>query len=332
MSGPANVKRESESEYSPHSRSLSPSSAPHAIVLKAVSRWYGNVVAVNNVSCEIGPGITGLLGPNGAGKSSVLHMMAGLLRPSAGEVTVDGRSPAKDASIYRLLGLVPEREAVHDYLTGIEFVRACARLHELPDAEAATRKAIDMLDMAGAQDRRIGTYSKGMKQRIKVAAALVHDPRIILLDEPFNGMDPRQRLHMMDVLRVLAAEGRVVVISSHILEELNDFATTVQVMVAGRLAASGKFRDIRRHMTDRPHTFRIRSSDDRRLGAALLADASVIAVELTDAGVMVRTGERGQMTRNLARIARDARPPITLREIRPTDESLESVFAYLVDQ
>jgi ABC-2 type transport system ATP-binding protein len=301
-----------------------------SVVLSGVSRWYGNVVAVNNVSCEIGPGITGLLGPNGAGKSSILHMMAGLLRPSAGHLTVDGRAPARDPDIYRIVGLVPEREAVHDYLTGVEFVRACAQLHELEDVDGAVRKAIDMLDMAAPQHRKIATYSKGMKQRIKVAAALVHDPAILLLDEPFNGMDPRQRLHMMEVLRRLAIEGRIIVISSHILEELNDFATNVLVMVAGRLAASGKFREIRRLMTNRPHTFNIRSSDDRRLGAALLTDPSVIAVELTSGGLTVRTGERGTMTRFLARAARDAR--ISLREIRPTDESLESVFAYLVDQ
>jgi ABC-2 type transport system ATP-binding protein len=301
-----------------------------SVVLSGVSRWYGNVVAVNNVSCEIGPGITGLLGPNGAGKSSILHMMAGLLRPSAGHLTVDGRPPARDPDIYRIIGLVPEREAVHDYLTGIEFVRACAQLHELEDVDGAVRKAIDMLDMAAPQHRKIATYSKGMKQRIKVAAALVHDPAILLLDEPFNGMDPRQRLHMMEVLRRLAIEGRIIVISSHILEELNDFATNVLVMVAGRLAASGKFREIRRLMTNRPHTFNIRSSDDRRLGAALLTDPSVIAVELTSGGLTVRTGERATMTRFLARAARDA--GISLREIRPTDESLESVFAYLVDQ
>ena len=293
-----------------------------------VSRWYGNVVAVNDVTFTLTPGVTGLLGPNGAGKTTILHMMAGLLRPSAGAVLIDGMPAAGSPDIYRKVGLIPERETVHDYLTGLEFVRACARLHELPDAAAAARRAIDLVDMAGPMHRRIATYSKGMKQRIKAAGALVHDPAILLLDEPFNGMDPRQRLHMLEVLRDLGSQGRVIVISSHILEELNDLATNILVMVSGRLAASGHFREIRKLMTDRPHTFHIRSSDDRRLAAALLADQSVYGVELSPEGIVIRTGERGTLTRTIARTARDNKVRVT--EIRPTDESLESVFAYLV--
>jgi ABC-2 type transport system ATP-binding protein len=286
------------------------------------------VVAVNDVSFTLGGGVTGLLGPNGAGKTTILHMLAGLLRPSSGQVLVDGRPAAGSPALYRRLGLIPEREAVYDYVTGWEFVRACGRLHHLPDADDAARRAIALVDMAEAQHRRIATYSKGMKQRIKVAGALVHDPAILLLDEPFNGMDPRQRLHMLGVLRDFGAQGRVVVISSHILEELNDLATNILVMVAGRLAASGHFREIRRLMTDRPHTFRIRSSDDRRLAAALLADQSVLGVELSTDGLTIRTGERGTLARTIARVARDGR--VRLTEIRPMDESLESVFAYLV--
>ena len=300
------------------------------VELRNVSRWYGNVVAVNDVSFTLGPGITGLLGPNGAGKTTILHMMAGLLRPSVGQVLIEGVAAAGTPEVYRRLALVPEREAVQPFLSGYEFVRTCARLQSLPNADDATRAAITLVDLADAQHRKIGTYSKGMRQRIKIAGALVHDPAILFLDEPFNGMDPRQRLQMMDLLRELAARGRVIVISSHILEELDDLATNVLVMVAGRLAASGHFREIRRLMTDRPHTFTIRSSDDRRLAAALLGDATVFGVELTPAGLVVRTTDRGAMTRGLPRLARDAR--IRLVEIRPTDESLESVFSYLVDR
>jgi len=295
-----------------------------------VSRWYGNVVAVNDVSFALGPGVTGLLGPNGAGKTTVLHMMAGLLRPSSGTVLVNDAPAAGDTNVYRSLGIIPERESVHDYLTGWEFVRACARMHGLADADAAATRAIELVEMTPPQHRRISTYSKGMKQRIKVAGAMVHDPTILLLDEPFNGMDPRQRVHMLEVLRHLGAQGRLVVISSHILEELNDLANNILVMVAGRLAASGHFREIRRLMTDRPHTFRIRSSDDRRLAASLLGDESVFSVELTPDGLMIRSGQRGTLTRSIARSARDAK--VRLHEIRPTDESLESVFSYLVNR
>jgi ABC-2 type transport system ATP-binding protein len=312
----------------------SPPSAASTVVtgieVRNASRWYGNVVAVNDVSFTLGPGITGLLGPNGAGKTTILHMMAGLLRPSAGDVLVRGVAAAGNPDIYRQLALVPEREAVQPFLSGFEFVRMCARLQHLPNVEESTRRAIELVDLADAQHRKIGTYSKGMRQRIKIAGALVHDPSLLLLDEPFNGMDPRQRLQMMDMLRGLAAAGRVIVISSHILEELDDLASNVLVMVAGRLAASGHFREIRRLMTDRPHTFTIRSTDDRRLAAALLSDVTVFGIEITPNGLVVRTSERSEMTRSLTRLARDA--SIRLLEIRPTDESLESVFAYLVDR
>jgi ABC-2 type transport system ATP-binding protein len=301
---------------------------PAAVELRNVSRWYGNVVAVNDVSFSLSGGITGLLGPNGAGKSTLLHMMAGFLAPSAGEVLVDGKAAWRNPEMYRSLGLVPEREAVYPFLTGYEFALMNARLHGLADPEGAAQRAIDIVDLRAAMDRRIGGYSKGMRQRAKIAGALVHDPRILLLDEPFNGMDPAQRMQMIELLRELAAQGRTILISSHILEELHHLANNVLVVVAGRLSASGHFREIRRLMTDRPHTFTLRSSDDRRLASALMADPSVKGVELGAAGITVRTAERGGFAVHLPAAARDA--GVTLYELRPTDESLESVFSYLV--
>ena len=299
------------------------------IELSAVSRWYGNVVAVNDITMSIGPGVTGLLGPNGAGKSTILHMIAGFLAPSKGTLTVHDVPTWQNTEIYRMLGLVPERDSVYAFLTGEQFVRATARLHNLPDEEAATRRALEMTDMSPAAGRRISTYSKGMRQRIKVAAALVHDPEILLLDEPFNGMDPRQRLHMMGLLANLGAEGRVILFSSHILEEVEKLSGTIQVMVAGRLAASGDFRAIRRLMTSRPHVFNVRSSDDRRLAAALVGRPYTSAVELTGSGgLQVRTSDFGAFCAQIATITRDN--GIALRELLPTDESLESVFGYLI--
>ena len=298
------------------------------IELAGVTRWYGNVVAVNDVTMSIGPGVTGLLGPNGAGKSTILHMISGFLPPSRGTLTVGGAPSWHNPDIYRTLGLVPERDSVYAALTGAEFVGATARLHRLPDAAAATGRAIAMVDMAAASGRRISTYSKGMRQRIKVAAALVHDPQVLLLDEPFNGMDPRQRLHMMDLLDKLGAEGRTIVFSSHILEEVERLSGTIQVVVAGRLAASGDFRAIRRLMTSRPHVFGIRSSDDRLLAATLIGRPAVTGVQLTQAGVQVSARDYGAFCREIAVLAR--RQQIRLLEVRPADESLESVFAYLV--
>jgi ABC-2 type transport system ATP-binding protein len=299
-----------------------------AIELRNVSRWYGNVVAVNDISMTIGPGVTGLLGPNGAGKSTLLHMMAGFLEPSRGELTVGGRRSWRNPEIFRILGLVPERDSVYSFLTGADFVRATAKLHGLADPDAAMRQAIGIVEMADAQDRKIATYSKGMRQRIKVAAALIHDPEVLLLDEPFNGMDPRQRLQMMDLLDGLAHRGRAILFSSHILEEVERISGTIQVIVGGRLAASGDFRAIRRLMTSRPHVFLVRSSDDRRLGAALIGRPAVNGVELSPRGLQVRAADYGAFTRELAGLTRQE--GIRLRELLPADESLESVFAYLI--
>jgi ABC-2 type transport system ATP-binding protein len=298
------------------------------VELQDVSRWYGNVVAVNDISFTLRPGVTGLLGPNGAGKSTLLHMISGLLQPSAGRVVIDGQPAWRDPDVYRRIGLVPEREAVYPFLTGREFARLNARLQSMPDPNEAAAHAIATVELTEAADRPIGTYSKGMRQRAKIAGALVHEPPVLLLDEPFNGMDPRQRLHMMELLRRMAGEGRTILFSSHILEEVERLAQNVLVIVAGRLAASGDFREIRRLMTDRPHTFTIRSSDDRRLAAGLVGNPAVYGVELTDGRLAVRTSDYAAFTRALAVIARDG--GLTLREVRPTDEDLESVFGYLV--
>ncbi len=299
-----------------------------ALTLTNVSRWYGNVVAVNDISFELGPGITGLLGPNGAGKSTLLHMLAGLLEPSNGNALVNSAAAWRNPDIYRLIGFVPEREAVYPFLTGLEFVRLSARLHGLPDPDSAALRAVDQVEMADAKDRAVGGYSKGMKQRIKIAAAIVHQPPILLLDEPFNGADPRQRLRMMEMLQRMAAGGATIVFSSHILEEVERLAENVLVIVEGRLAASGDFHEIRRLMTDRPHTLRVRSSDDRRFAAALIGQEPVFGVEIESEGLTVRASDLVAFARVAPVVARDS--SITVYELAPTDESLESVFSYLV--
>jgi ABC-2 type transport system ATP-binding protein len=301
--------------------------------LDQVSRWYGNVVAVNDVTMRLGPGVTGLLGPNGAGKSTLINMMAGFLGPSAGTVTLDGRPLVRDPEIYRDIGLVPEREEMYDAISGWSFVLANARLHKLPDPEAAAARAIATVEMADAQERDIRTYSKGMKQRIKMATAIVHDPTVLLLDEPFNGMDPRQRMHLMDLLHVLGDQGRTILFSSHILEEVEQIAGRIEVMVAGRHAASGDFREIRRLMTQRPHQYTIRSDDDRALASAVIAEPSTSGVELVADGdggtsVHVQALDFAAFVHALPQVA--SRHGIRLLEVHPADESLESVFSYLV--
>ncbi|AQU67704.1 ABC transporter ATP-binding protein [Streptomyces niveus] len=298
------------------------------INIEHASRWFGNVVAVNDVTMTVGPGVTGLLGPNGAGKSTLINMMAGFLSPSNGSVTLDGDAIWRNESVYRKIGIVPEREGMYDFLTGLDFVVANAELHGLGKKEA--QKALATVEMEYAQDRKIGTYSKGMRQRVKMASALVHEPSVLLLDEPFNGMDPRQRMQLMDLLRRMGDSGRTVLFSSHILEEVEQLAAHIEVIVAGRHAASGDFRKIRRLMTDRPHRYLVRSSDDRTLAAALIADPSTagIEVDVTEGALRIQAVDFGRFTELLPRVAREH--SIRLLTVSPSDESLESVFSYLV--
>jgi len=305
-------------------------SEARAVELKNVSRWYGNVVAVNDISFDLGAGITGLLGPNGAGKSTLLHMLAGLLKPSNGDALINGEAAWKNPDIYKVTGFVPESEAVYPFLTGFEFVRLSARLQGLANPDAAALKALEEVELMDAKDRAVGGYSKGMKQRIKIAAAIVHEPAILLLDEPFNGADPRQRLRMMEMLQRMAADGATIVFSSHILEEVERLAENVLVIVSGRLAASGDFHEIRRLMTDRPHTIRLRSSDDRRLAAALIGQESVFGVEIEGEGLTVQSSDLVSFAHVAPSVARGA--GVSVFELSPTDESLESVFSYLVQR
>lgn len=302
------------------------------VQINGASRWFGNVVAVNDVTFDLEPGITGLLGPNGAGKSTLMAMIAGFETTSAGTITLDGQPVRRNPAIYRRLGMMPETESMYDELTGREFVTAVARLHKLSNPRAAAQKALEVVDLVDASGRRIGKYSKGMKQRIKMASALVHEPEVLLLDEPFNGMDPGQRVRLMGTLHEYADRGATVLVSSHILEEVQQLAGTIQVMLAGRHLASGDFRSLRRLMTNRPHQYEIVSSDDRALASALIAQEGAASVTLAQGlqdHVQVQVTDFEAFSTLLPVVAQ--RHGITLRSVRPTDESLESVFGYLVE-
>jgi ABC-2 type transport system ATP-binding protein len=298
------------------------------IRLENVTRWYGNVVAINDITYDFQPGISGILGPNGAGKSTLLHLMSGFLQPSSGRVLVFDEPAWDHPDLFQRLGLVPESEAVYPFLSAREFATISARLHGLPDPAAAARLALQRVELEDAQDRLMQGYSKGMRQRAKIAASLVHDPQLLILDEPFNGTDPRLRLHLMELFRRLAREGRTIIFSSHILEEVERLADEVLVILDGRLAAAGDFHQIRRLMTDRPHAFTLRSSDDRLLASRLFQEPYVAAVAIDDAGLEVRTTDFNAFSAAIAGLVQ--RCGVTLHELRPSDESLESVFSYLV--
>ena len=306
--------------------------APPAPVIRVdgVSRWFGSVVAVSDVSFDVGPGITGLLGPNGAGKTTLLRMMTGLAATSSGSVTMFGEPVRDNPPLYRRLGVMSEHETVYGFMTGREFVRMMGQLRGVPDVERAVDRAVALVDLADAQHRPMDTYSRGMRQRMRLAGTLVHEPDVLVLDEPLNGADPRQRVHFTRLLRQLAAEGRTIVLSSHILEEVEELADTVLLIVNGKLAASGGFRAIRAALNQRPYHVRVTCDAPRRLAAGVVGLPSVDAVHVDPDGSLVILSRRvSDLQLELPRLAQAA--AVRLQRVEPLDDSLESVFGYLVE-
>jgi len=294
-----------------------------------VSKWFGSIVALSEVSCNVGPGITALLGPNGAGKSTLLRVLCGLTAPSRGEVRILGQVPRKDLALNRRIGLVPQQEALFDPLRAVEFVRLAADLHGVSEPGAAAIAALGLVDLDPGDRRAVRTYSKGMRQRVKVAQALVHDPEVVLLDEPLEGLDPRQRLRLIELFRRLADEGRTVLISSHVLDEVERFGSRVLVIAQGRLAAEGDFRAIRDLMDDRPHRLRIGTDAPRVLAAGLLSSGAVNGAWVQGPETLiVDTVDVAGFRRSVASVARDGGARLT--EVVSLDDDLDSVFRYLV--
>ncbi len=298
------------------------------IEITDVAKWFGQKVAVSSISCAFAPGVTGLLGPNGAGKTTLLRMVAGLLTPSEGTVKVLGHSLRRRPAGYRDVGLVPEEDAVYPFLTAWRFVEHCAVLARTSDPGAAARRALEAVDLVDAARRRVGEFSKGMRQRVKVAAALVHDPQILILDEPLNGTDPVQRARLIDLFEQLADGGRTVIVSSHVLAEVERMASRVIAIVDGRLAAAGDITAIRAAMTDIPYQVRIDTDRPHDLGAELLRISTANAVEIRPGGLMVSTEDLNALGMRIPAVAADV--GARLEGFEPADESLESVFRYLV--
>jgi ABC-2 type transport system ATP-binding protein len=306
----------------------SESAAGTTIEAQGATKWYGDKVAVSDLSFALGPGVTTLVGPNGAGKTTTLKMLTGRLRPSAGTVSVLGEEVFDNPSLYRRIGIVPDRDEVYPFLSATEFVELAARLNHLPDPCRAAREALHTVGLLEDADRRVGGFSKGMRQRVKVAQALVHDPEVLFLDEPLAGADPSQRLAMIDLFAALGREGRTVLLSSHILYEAERMGSNVIVIIEGKLAAQGDFHAIRALMDDRPRRFRVHCSAPRAVAAGLVPLSGTRSVALADEGFTVETVSAPELYHAVPRLAQDA--GARLYGVEGLDEDLEAVFRYLV--
>ena len=304
--------------------------ADATIQVADVSKWYGSVVAVNDVSFDIGPGITGLLGPNGAGKTTLLHLISGLAGCSRGDITMFGEPVRNNPDLYRRVGFMPEHESTYNFYTGRQLVEFSAKLNNLSPMKDYVDRAISIVGLEEAQDRKMGTYSRGMKQRMRLAATLVHDPQVIILDEPLNGTDPRQRIEFQDVMERLADEGRAILISSHILEEVETLASRILLMISGKLAAAGDFRAIRAKLDEQAYKVRVVVDSPRRMASAIIGMEDVDTVSVSEDGsLIVYSRNVAALQGSLASLALDN--SVRLMRVEPLDDSLESLFEYVVE-
>jgi len=302
------------------------------IQLKRVTKRYKSVLALNDVSLEVGPGITGLIGPNAAGKTTFLGLVTGLLKPGTGLVRVLGRDPILDTSVRGQIGFCPDGEAVWDWMDGFTFVSwlgICAGLGK-KEARQRTEKALEELEMTQAAYRPVREYSKGMRQKVKLAQSMIHNPRVLVLDEPLNGVDPLSRHQITTQLRKLAAEDTAIIVSSHVLHELGDLVDEVVLLLRGRLLASGSVSSIRELMDEHPHTLRFTCDDPRRLASTLLKEKSVVSGEIrSDNTVDIRTRAPVELYGRLPEVIASGHFDIT--EMTNPDANLEAVFRYLVE-
>jgi ABC-2 type transport system ATP-binding protein len=296
-----------------------------------LSKWYGQVIGLNDVTVAVPPGITGLLGPNGAGKSTFMKLVTGQLRPSKGDVRVLGEPIWGHPSLYFRIGFCPEQDAFYDRMTGREWVTALVRLNGLDEraASEAAIKALTAVDLMDAADKRIGAYSKGMRQRVKLAQALAHDPELLILDEPLAGMDPIARRKTIRLIRDWARQGKSVIVSSHILHEIESMTSNILLINNGRILAEGNVHQIRDLIDHHPHTVYIRAADPRGLAREFLARADVISMRFEPGALVVETGKPDEFYSGLTELVA-AGAAGAVEEVTSPDDNLQAVFQYLV--
>jgi ABC-2 type transport system ATP-binding protein len=296
-----------------------------------LSKWYGQVIGLNDVTVSVPPGITGLLGPNGAGKSTLMKLITGQLKPSKGDVKVLGEPIWGNPGLFFRIGFCPEQDAFYDRMTGLEWVTALVRLNGLGDREAkdAAERALTAVDLMDAAGKRIGAYSKGMRQRVKLAQALVHDPELLILDEPLGGMDPIARRKTIRMIRDWAKQGKSILVSSHILHEIESMTANILLINNGRILAEGNVHQIRDLIDTHPHTVYIRAENPRSLAREFLARADVISLRFEPGAVVVETGKPDEFYGRLTELVA-AGECGAVEEVTSPDDNLQAVFKYLV--
>jgi ABC-2 type transport system ATP-binding protein len=296
-----------------------------------LSKWYGQVIGLNDVTVSVSPGVTGLLGPNGAGKSTFMKLITGQLRPSKGDVRVLGEPIWGNPSLFARVGFCPEQDSFYERMTGREWVTALVRLNGYSDAEAgeATVRALTTVDLMDAADKKIGAYSKGMRQRVKLAQAIVHDPELLILDEPLAGMDPLGRRKTMRMIRDFAKQGKSVLVSSHILHEIESMTSDILLINNGRILAEGNVHQIRDLIDTHPHTVFVRAADPRALAREFLTRADVISMRFEAGAVVVETGKPDEFYAGLTDLVATGVCG-SVEEVTSPDDNLQAVFKYLV--
>ena len=296
-----------------------------------VSKWYGQVIGLNDVSVTVPSGITGLLGPNGAGKSTFMKLITGQLKPSKGTVKVLGEPIWGNPHLFFEVGFCPEQDAFYERMTGLEWITALVRLNGLSekDADQAAKRALTDVDLMDAADKKIGAYSKGMRQRVKLAQAIVHDPALLILDEPLAGMDPLARRRTIRMIRDWARAGKSVIVSSHILHEIESMTSNILLINNGRILAEGDVHHIRDLIDEHPHTVSVRAEDPRALAREFLAYADVRSLKFEDGAVIVETGKPDTFYARLTEMAASGQYG-SIDEVTSPDDNLAAVFQYLV--
>ena len=296
-----------------------------------VSKWYGQVIGLNDVSVTVGQGITGLLGPNGAGKSTLMKLITGQLKPSKGDVKVLGESIWGNPTLFARIGFCPEQDSFYERMTGIEWLTALVRLNGLDDkaAKTAAERALTAVDLMDAANKKIGAYSKGMRQRVKLAQAIVHDPELLILDEPLSGMDPLGRRKTIRMIREWAKQGKSVIVSSHILHEIESMTPNILLINNGRILAEGNVHQIRDLIDTHPHSVYVRASDPRGLAREFLTRDDVISMRFEDSAVVVETAKPDLFYARLTELVAAGQSG-TVEEVTSPDDNLQAVFKFLV--